>query len=137
MDNLWLECVVVDAAIRPEVLGEAERDLGLPPGEGCRALMRIDHQQVNGVGADVEHSQAHGCTLHGNGTDKNGADAKTAEARLREAVDRTLKPGDPVFQLLQKRLVDALATHLATHAPVRPQAAPELHAGRAPPGATR
>ncbi|GJE95857.1 hypothetical protein PsYK624_120480 [Phanerochaete sordida] len=90
---------------------------------------------VNLADEVVRISQAHGCTLHANGTDKNGADTKSAEARLREAVDRTLKPGDPVFQLLQKRLVDAIATHLISHAPVRPQAAPEMHAGRVPPGA--
>lgn len=34
------------------------------------------------------------------------------EARLRTAVERTLKPSDPVFVLLQKRLLGALAERL-------------------------
>ncbi|KAF7315590.1 hypothetical protein MIND_00074400 [Mycena indigotica] len=34
------------------------------------------------------------------------------ESRLREAVDRTLRYSDPVFKLLQKRLLDALAQEL-------------------------
>ncbi|KAI0743374.1 hypothetical protein C8Q80DRAFT_1106612 [Daedaleopsis nitida] len=36
------------------------------------------------------------------------------EARLRAAVDRTLQPRDPVFLLLQKRLLQALATWLVS-----------------------
>ena len=35
------------------------------------------------------------------------------EAKLRAAVDRTLQPNDPVFALLQKRLLGAVAERLA------------------------
>ena len=58
-----MERVVVDPAVGSQVLGEAQRDLRLPGGERRRTLMRVNDKQVNGVGADVEHSQAHGCTL--------------------------------------------------------------------------
>ena len=54
------------------------------------------------------------------------------EGQLRDAVDRTLKPSDPVFLLLQKRLLDAVAAHLLAHTPARvPENAPrEMHTGR-------
>ncbi|KAJ6593983.1 hypothetical protein B0H19DRAFT_1205374 [Mycena capillaripes] len=63
------------------------------------------------------------------------------EAQLRAAVDRTLQYGDPVFLLLQKRLLVALALQLcqprvaadvaANHAPERMQTGRSLGAGRA------
>lgn len=40
------------------------------------------------------------------------------EAKLRAAVDRTLQPNDPVFALLQKRLINAVAERLAHPASV-------------------
>ena len=81
---------------------------------------------VNLADEVVRISQAYGGTLHG------GADDKDKEAKLREAVDRTLKPTDPVFILLQKRLVDAITTHLVNHAPApkQPASAPDMHTGR-------
>ena len=33
-------------------------------GQGC-AVVGVDHQQVAGVGTDVEHAQAHGANLPG------------------------------------------------------------------------
>lgn len=54
------------------------------------------------------------------------------EPRLREAVDRTLRVTDPVFMLLQKRLVQAIATHLMQHAPVPNQDKATIRAGRSP-----
>ena len=42
------------------------------------------------------------------------ANGDEEEQKLRAAVDRTLKEQDPVFQLLQRRLVRALADRLAT-----------------------
>ncbi|GBE81578.1 hypothetical protein SCP_0313070 [Sparassis crispa] len=55
------------------------------------------------------------------------------EARLRAAVDRTLQPHDPVFILLQKRLLHAIAARLCAPPPSREKTAalPErLQAGR-------
>jgi len=49
------------------------------------------------------------------------------EAQLRAAVDRTLQYGDPVFLLLQKRLLGALALHLC-----RPRVTIDVAAGRTP-----
>ncbi|KAM5543203.1 hypothetical protein V8D89_003077 [Ganoderma adspersum] len=47
--------------------------------------------------------------------DARGPDSEE-EARLRAAVDRTLQPHDPVFVLLQKRLLRALGTWLVSAA---------------------
>jgi hypothetical protein len=71
------------------------------------------------------------------------SDAKidaTEETRLRSAVERTLQPSDPVFMLLQKRLLVALAERLiqssnndaqAATVPERMQTGRERDGGRA------
>ncbi|KAH9944701.1 hypothetical protein B0H21DRAFT_877511 [Amylocystis lapponica] len=59
-----------------------------------------------------------------------GAVDAAEEARVRAAVDRTLRPRDPVFVLLHARLLRALAARLARPVPVR-DAPGHLHAGRA------
>ncbi|KZT04639.1 uncharacterized protein LAESUDRAFT_727819 [Laetiporus sulphureus 93-53] len=62
------------------------------------------------------------------------------EAKLRAAVDRTLQPHDPVFLLLQKRLLQAVAVRLAlpfeTESPAAygPHLPEKLQAGRERPG---
>ncbi|TFY56172.1 hypothetical protein EVJ58_g7804 [Rhodofomes roseus] len=62
------------------------------------------------------------------------------EARLRTAVDRTLQPNDPVFALLQKRLLAAIAERLSRPAAIASSPAntaqlPErLQTGREQPG---
>lgn len=73
----------------------------------------------------VRISRMYGVTL-----DDAQPDAK--ESQLREAVDRTLKPTDPVFLLLQKRLVDAITAHLLAHTPpcVPDNAPREMYTGR-------
>lgn len=61
------------------------------------------------------------------------------EKRLRAAVDRTLQPTDPVFQLLQRRLLRAVAERLVatpsstTHPPTQSLPA-QLQSGRGTPG---
>ncbi|KAH8093953.1 hypothetical protein BXZ70DRAFT_1072755 [Cristinia sonorae] len=50
------------------------------------------------------------------------------ESRLRAAVDRTLQPTDPVFQLLQRRLLRAFAERL-----IVPPAADSQHSSQPPP----
>ncbi|KIP11527.1 hypothetical protein PHLGIDRAFT_21508 [Phlebiopsis gigantea 11061_1 CR5-6] len=73
----------------------------------------------------VRISRMYGGTL-------DDAQPDTKESQLREAVDRTLKPTDPVFLLLQKRLVDAITAHLLAHTPppVPDNAPREMHTGR-------
>ncbi|KAF7296114.1 hypothetical protein MKEN_01426600 [Mycena kentingensis (nom. inval.)] len=53
------------------------------------------------------------------------------EARLRAAVDRTLRYTDPVFKLLQKRLLDALARALMDEEPPATQVPERMQSGRA------
>ena len=67
-----------------------------------------------------------------------GVDDAT-EARLRQAVDRTLRDTDPVFVLLQKRLIQAITAQLLQHAPVvNPEkGALDIRAGRNASRATR
>jgi len=48
------------------------------------------------------------------------------EATLRAAVDRTLKPNDPVFALLQKRLLTALLTALVQRRSEPAQTSPNI-----------
>ncbi|THH32288.1 hypothetical protein EUX98_g1902 [Antrodiella citrinella] len=62
------------------------------------------------------------------------------EKRLREAVDRTLQPTDPVYQLLQRRLLQAVAERLVaplSTVPPPAQTVPALHSGRGPRVGTR
>lgn len=80
---------------------------------------------VNLADEVVRISRMYGGTL-------DDASPGAKEGQLREAVDRTLKSTDPVFLLLQKRLVDAVTAHLLAHTPARlPDGAPrEMHTGR-------
>lgn len=72
---------------------------------------------------------------------KDGLDS-AEEARLRTAVDRTLKPNDPVFILLQNRLMNAIQARLsktprAPEGPHTPSVPKYLQSGRRGPGVTR
>ncbi|KAI0063591.1 hypothetical protein BV25DRAFT_1883416 [Artomyces pyxidatus] len=63
------------------------------------------------------------------------APADADPARLRAAVERTLQDQDPVFLLLRKRLLVAVATRLAPVVVAPPTSVPaEMHAGRERPG---
>ncbi|KAI0829912.1 hypothetical protein BC628DRAFT_1408683 [Trametes gibbosa] len=68
------------------------------PGAGQTKIINLEDEvvRVRRACADAEHP----CTPE-------------EEQRLRAAVDRTLQPHDPVFLLLQKRLLQGLATWLA------------------------
>ncbi|EKM54142.1 uncharacterized protein PHACADRAFT_122919 [Phanerochaete carnosa HHB-10118-sp] len=92
---------------------------GEPAADGLKLMNLADEV--------VRISQAYGGTLHQNGVDK-----QNMEAQLREAVDRTLKPTDLVFQLLQRRLFGAITDHLVQHPPprMRSKVAPGMHTGR-------
>ncbi|KAI0666546.1 hypothetical protein C8Q78DRAFT_983828 [Trametes maxima] len=72
------------------------------PGAGQTKIVNLEDEvvRVRRACADAEHP----CT-------------PDEEKRLRAAVDRTLQPRDPVFLLLQKRLLQALATWLASPPP--------------------
>ncbi|KAI0661102.1 hypothetical protein C8Q70DRAFT_1130498 [Cubamyces menziesii] len=69
------------------------------PGAGQTKIINLEDEVVRARRACSD--AAHPCT-------------PDEEARLRAAVDRTLQPRDPVFLLLQKRLLQALAAWLVS-----------------------
>ncbi|KAI0768767.1 hypothetical protein BD413DRAFT_478833 [Trametes elegans] len=79
------------------------------PGAGGTKILNLEDEvvRVRRACADAEHP----CTPE-------------EEARLRAAVDRTLQPRDPVFLLLQKRLLQALAVWLVSFPAPAPADAP-------------
>ncbi|KAI0644544.1 hypothetical protein C8Q79DRAFT_913308 [Trametes meyenii] len=97
------------------------------PGAGQTKIVNLEDEvvRVRRACADAEHP----CT-------------PDEEKRLRTAVDRTLQPRDPVFLLLQKRLLQALATWLVppSASPATPHSRPStptsihMHTGRDLPG---
>ena len=56
-----VDALLGDRAVLVEVLGQAQRLLVRGGREGGRAAVCVDHQQVAGVGSDVEDAQAHAC----------------------------------------------------------------------------
>ena len=52
-----------EAAVRSDQLRKAQLGLVAAHRVGVGAWVRVDDEQVNGVGPDVEHSQAHGARL--------------------------------------------------------------------------
>lgn len=63
-------------------------------------------------------------------TAADSAPSSDEETRIRAAVDRTLHTTDPVFQLLQKRLLQAFAVHLQSASPSNSMILTHVQAGR-------
>ena len=119
----YLQALVIAASLRALVVRLPTHQLHQPnadePNQQCYmsrvwALLRaeVDGQPGSGDTKIVNLADEVVRVRRRFNTD-GGALDPDEETRLRAAVDRTLQPNDPVFALLQKRLIDALAERLA------------------------
>ncbi|EGN99782.1 hypothetical protein SERLA73DRAFT_106582 [Serpula lacrymans var. lacrymans S7.3] len=119
----YLQALVIAASLRsltrlPLPNSRANSVQGNSPGadfmERVWSMLKAEVDEEEGTGDtklvnladEVVRARRYASTLDATSLDTG------EESRLRAAVDRTLKPHDPVFVLLQKRLLNALAARL-------------------------